>query len=590
MWPDGLRAGWPLITGVRRGQVARWVGDLDRVGECVAGLSAASERDFLAIGERLAELQRRAREITQAAASFVEKALSAEGGGAVEGLHLVLAEAARLRGAVDEDKRFLSDIRRPVEEVARTIHTLESSVGVFDVLAVLVRIESARGQTAEKGFGSVAEEVRSLAADIRRSAGTVTARIREISAMLAQAARHAGALDSRHARELSEVVEQCEHELGRVNAEQEAMTAGSQTIAKRAEAVSNETAGLVTALQYHDITRQQMEHVGEAANELADRLKQNAGRETLAAVAAVSKVQAAQLRQSRGTLRDKLASIEASLTNLGEYVRETARTAAGETADRCTSDESMQRLYQAFLEINTRLSAYRDNHDEAIAAAEATARRIGELVQAIRDIESVGIRMRRVALNAAVKAAHLGDEGAAIGALVVRVGEFTDEAERHTRSVVEKLESLTAIADGSSAGGDAGSDPEDRTDGRLAGLIEILRSAAGASASQLARIREQSSVLSEELESLRSAFAAGHTSVDGLEELITGLESVSAGTGERAGDALANLSAADLTALEQRYTMQAERDVQRVAVQTSGVSVACSNLEGEELGTNVELF
>ena len=582
-------AGWRMLALGGPPEAPAWAGELRGIQERIGVLCAAGEKDFLLVGDRLQELQRRARQTAGLAAALVGEMLGGECERTAGGLGRMLAKSDRLQESARRDKLFLAGIGQRVNEVARALDALGGAAGVFAVLGVLVRIESSRDDETASGFGSVAQEVQSMAADIRGRLETAAGQIREIGTALKEATRRAGALDSHGAGGILEVRRQCEEGLRLLTERRDRIGASSQEIARRAEAASEEIAGLVTALQYQDITRQQMEHVAEAAAEMAVKLGGRLSREALADVAAAGAVQAAQLRQTQRTLGEASGQITAALASLAADIRATARAAAGEGRRSAGADALLRELYTGFKAVQAHLAVCEDNHCEALRAAAITAEKVGGLARAVRDIESVSIRMRRVALNAAVKAAHLGDQGLALGVLVARVQDLTGEAEGHTQEIVRVLGALTEAADAERHSLQAGAGTGAGAEEQLEGMVEALRIAAAAGRSRLEQVQQEASTLADQIDGLRSVFSAG-AAEDSLRRLITDLEAVAGAARRRAGGPAGDLRPAGLDDIERRYTMESEREVQRALTGDAESAVTAGQLEGNELGANVELF
>ena len=582
-------AGWRMLALGGPPEAPAWAGELRGIQERIGVLCAAGEKDFLLVGDRLQELQRRARQTAGLAAALVGEMLGGECERTAGGLGRMLAKSDRLQESARRDKLFLAGIGQRVNEVARALDALGGAAGVFAVLGVLVRIESSRDDETASGFGSVAQEVQSMAADIRGRLETAAGQIREIGTALKEATRRAGALDSHGAGGILEVRRQCEEGLRLLTERRDRIGASSQEIARRAEAASEEIAGLVTALQYQDITRQQMEHVAEAAAEMAVKLGGRLSREALADVAAAGAVQAAQLRQTQRTLGEASGQITAALASLAADIRATARAAAGEGRRSAGADALLRDLYTGVKAVQAHLAVCEDNHCEALRAAAITAEKVGGLARAVRDIESVSIRMRRVALNAAVKAAHLGDQGLALGVLVARVQDLTGEAEGHTQEIVRVLGALTEAADAERHSLQAGAGTGAGAEEQLEGMVEALRIAAAAGRSRLEQVQQEASTLADQIDGLRSVFSAG-AAEDSLRRLITDLEAVAGAARRRAGGPAGDLRPAGLDDIERRYTMESEREVQRALTGDAESAVTAGQLEGNELGANVELF
>jgi methyl-accepting chemotaxis protein len=73
---------------------------------------------------------------------------------------------------------------------------------------------------------------------------------------------------------------------------------------------------------------------------------------------------------------------------------------------------------------------------------------VEELAHYVQEIEDIGDEIEIIALNAIVKAAHVGNEGSALGILAESIQKLSLEAKEQTSSITIKLESVNSIAQG----------------------------------------------------------------------------------------------------------------------------------------------
>ena len=75
------------------------------------------------------------------------------------------------------------------------------------------------------------------------------------------------------------------------------------------------------------------------------------------------------------------------------------------------------------------------------------AQTVGDMASFVGDIEEVGSEIELIALNASIKAAHTGSEGAALGVLAMAIQGLSVEAREMTGRVSDILKAITEVSD-----------------------------------------------------------------------------------------------------------------------------------------------
>jgi methyl-accepting chemotaxis protein len=202
---------------------------------------------------------------------------SSAGGGSGAVTDVILAGVAELGGVVDAFAALGADGRRLVNEAAalvdrvKTIRKLVEEIdfiaGQTNLLAINASIESARAGEHGRGFAIIATEVRKLS---DRSAGTAS----DIAAladpiMEGLQALHDGMSgaterDASHASRAANATSTIRKITGEMATIIESVQASSVQIASGVNKV-------VVALQFQDMTRQEIEHVAEGIQQLLER-------------------------------------------------------------------------------------------------------------------------------------------------------------------------------------------------------------------------------------------------------------------------------------------------------------------------------
>jgi hypothetical protein len=178
---------------------------------------------------------------------------------------------------------------------------------------------------------------------------------------------------------------------------------------------------MILSIQFHDMTRQLVEHVIGALRRVCFAAEEeNAGARRVAGAALA--LQSAQLAAAAGKFAASVASVGQSLEDIarliGEMVAE-SQTLSGAHEGGDTYFLQMEYGCSAIL-VNIRVLA------EADCATRITGGdldgNIGRMRESIREIRAIENQMRHMAFNTMIVATHVGGSGDAINLLALSIG------------------------------------------------------------------------------------------------------------------------------------------------------------------------
>jgi methyl-accepting chemotaxis protein len=514
----------------------------------LGGVSSSTEGLFLLVGERLMDLQVRAREIASQTTAIAEL-LSNDAGS------LVVLDEVLSATCASRDGNGIAAAIEGIQESAKSIHQAIQAIGpvvkTFDVLGVLTRIESAHLEGAGATFVGLADAVVLLSQQVREQIGATAESATVLLETTSQASEELRQVAQKHRETLGPLASQTSLELHKIRDHHNLVSDATKRLAARFDGVSQAVGDVVTALQAHDIVRQQVEHVLEALGRLG-RADSN--------LAETARLQAAQLNNSRitfessvGQIRDALVQIE---RNIGEVVEEAARllglsgSGGGSFLSSVASD---------LAGILTILDSNQVADQRLAEAAVSVRQRIAGISQTIAGVGSIGIQMQRVALNATIQAARLGPEGAAIEIVAQAIQVLARETETASGTLEDRLRTIRdAVA-----------------------ALETSTAARGGSEAQTAHLRRSAEALSSMQDKARGGYARAVDLTAGLkqeiretietfgrqDECLRVLAAATEMLRELSSDApLRDPAGVELTASS--YTMQSERGVHHALYET----------------------
>jgi hypothetical protein len=494
---------------------------------------------------------------------------------------------------------LLGGMRQNAERMKNTLHGFKDTLATFHILGVLTRIETAHLGNSGADFGHLADDVKALADTIQgkiESALETAARlIQPIEAVLHEVSAH---LDG-SARDLPRVLAEVLAELEEFRAVQNRTRQATLRLEARYSAILQAFGDLIVSLQFHDITRQQVEHASDALRRLCPA-SGGGVRRPHGDPAAILELQSMQLADAGEKFAASAASVGGSLDRIAAGVLEMAgesQTLSGLSGD--TKDSFFLEMERKCTAIRTALGGCAATEQTARAASAGLEESIDWMSGSIEEIQAIEIQIERMALNASIRADHIGADGDALGTLAVAMQTLAAQSRERSGSLTEAVNSISEAAQGLSGHlGAAGSAQRGVRLEAIGAVAADLHSAHQRSSAQIAQIAARCDRLREDISDTRNGFSAGAVFAEAIGRARDTLSRIAGGKAAgppRDGAGGGQHSLADLA---RHYTMQAERDVHAEVVGTAAAEPAAVPQEPREspspkaagLGDNVELF
>jgi len=574
-------------------------GSLGRVIVDLQQLNHDTEQDFLQIGGKLTEFM----QAVSAISSDLATLANSEGVEHVsQALTRSLDAAGKMREDLGDGDGDLTDMRKEVDLLKRKLTGFERTVSTFHTLALMTRIETARIGSEGGDFESVADDVSELAGQIHARVGKAMTIADSLIPSIECSTREISALETGQAKDLPDLVSRSLASLAAICEIQDEAQESSARLRTQYGAISNSFNKLIISIQFHDITRQQIEHVIEVLQRLCAAVEGNDGgiSGSPRGISAVLKLQSAQLADAGEKFATSVAAVERSLEEIARHVVEMAREsrALAGIAEGGTGSifSSMDKDFPAIL---TSLDQTANTRSATLVAREGLGQIIGQMHDPIHEIQQIEFEMRRIALNAQISACNLGSAGIALDVLAGSVQQLASECRERSESLSSMSWAVTRERRKRQQGSAGGTRATDGTMTELRLAVEAMHSSSERSVALIQQIVARGDSLAGELAATRDSFSAGSVFAEAIERAQGAIGKI----GDKAESSLqfgdneeSNSMLADLAS---NYTMKAERDVHNALDRTKTDSVqvcappaesAASSEGGDALGENVEFF
>ena len=449
--------------------LSRFLGRIEEIIGDLSGVIGDREQDFLDLGGGLMEFTSSVGQLSEKAARLAEMTAGNEIEAGIAGLNSQLNELSEVC-SLDSTESSLEELR----SIGMVIGDLNGHVASFgrmvkklSMLGISTRIESARLGSRGLGFATLADDVEKLAGKIVSNSEVITSKVGSLSGLIDSATQRTGELVAMQGACSEKIVSDLGHGLDSLKGMTDRSEKAAAGMSSRLAAIHASVSESVASMQFHDIVRQQVEHVEEAFEDVrrmitasdlldapgegemeGDRLlaaESDAGkaRELLGWLQDVGDLQASQLDHAVSRFSEAVQNLIENMKAIGDNVMSIGEEMAGVLTDEREGEPVLERIESSAAEVTASMRAFTVQGEEISGLMAGVAETIGEMAEFVEGIEEVGAEIELISLNASIKAAHTGDEGKALGVLAASIQRLSMDAMDITREVSEELRRIT---------------------------------------------------------------------------------------------------------------------------------------------------
>lgn len=438
------------LTSVMQG----CAGDLPLLLPRLASVIKDREEDFLGLGSTIFGINSQASTFSKTASAMAtsvgEGALQA----AIGELQAQADEARAVFSSVSSARQLegMTEVQGLIRSLVQAIAQFSTLVQTLKVLEITTRIESARLGSAGSGFTTLADDVKALGTTISDH----TEKIREQSTLLMNQVGAASERGKKQDASRKSILEGMFAQLFAGISELESMRAESaglvQDLAQGSRQVTESMGQVIASVQFHDITRQQVEHVEEILHQAAQEIVRGNPDSVDAGLASwvrdVLRLQAPQLRQAQEMFSGAVDELIGNLADIGHGIEvlqgKITAVAYADTRGGTSVLDAIRTQIAAVMNAMRSTSAQISDTSKTMSHMAETISTVSAFV---RGIEDIGAEIELIALNARVKAAHTGDQGRTLGVIAMEIQNLSLSARARTATVAEILNRISAVAD-----------------------------------------------------------------------------------------------------------------------------------------------
>ncbi|WP_306547939.1 hypothetical protein [Desulfobulbus sp.] len=575
-------------------------------------LAGATEHEFLHMGRQMQAVYLQAITLSQTAHQLVATAAGEQIGALMERLRQILLEMQTyLEQAQARNLKNCDEI----SSVGHLLHQAETPIDGFRrmgkqlyIFEVLIKIESTYLGEMEGEFVNLAIDIKKLSQQIKEKTANINNHISLLNVIITNNISIINQeIDGGNAKTRG-VIDETEASLSNLeHANNRFLDVGNQ-ISLIANKNSENISDVVQAMQFHDIFRQQVEHVIESiegldldqpGQESDDALATEArGVAMIVKIGDVCELQQAQLQFASTGLYAAVASIVDNLRSIGAGQKQMAKDIYGQTGGMDSSGASFLGEVAKRMALIAGLLTSCSNTNAVMAdIMQEVVATMNEITGFVADVENIGHEIIQIALNARIKAAGTGPEGAAMSALSEEVGQLSEDAVQRTELITRTMTDIRGVTEVLSTESDSAQttlgDQLSNMQDEVAQILAILESSGAELFSLLQQVHSQVNALTGEIESVTSSIDVHKRTKAMAEKVLANLEKIF--TEARAICPATAAFKEDLRRMAEKYTMESERRIHEDIAKKHGVTFAASSKPAaagaeSEFGDNVDLF
>ncbi|NVN93435.1 MAG: methyl-accepting chemotaxis protein [Desulfuromonadales bacterium] len=576
-------------------------------------MAGATEDEFLQIGSQLQSFYQRSVDITSMAGQLQDIVSGERLQMLIGRLQQMMCDMeqylAGARTRSGESFTTLEKVQGLLEQLTDPLEGFQKMNKTLRMLSISTKIESARLGEMGSGFVNLAMDVEKLSHQVNEKSATILNQRQLLVSTIDSNLKYVHASEKTQDADVQGALARTAASLQELIDVTHRCAGFGAMVSEVSADVSANISEVVCSQQTHDITRQQVEHVFEALEKLSVDLAaaestavgDETGRTLVVEAGDVCELQEAQLRFATTELHTAVCTIVENLRDVASKQAAMAQetlTVAG-VADSGGSS-FVNDLKQGMSSITSVLVSCAQSDRNISDTMQSVAATIQQITGFVEDIEHIGSEIDLIALNSQIKAAHTGQEGAALGVLAEAIKRLSDEAVRQTEAVTSTLTVIHTTTKHLSTE----NEQEETESGGLIASMEtelsgIIRTLGGMNDDLfhlLAGLGENVHSLTADVEQATAGIDV-HDRIKSMADEVLG-DLVRIVDQARQIEPASSQFKQNLQHMEERYTMESERHIhEAIARKRAGHHAVSTHVEKQatvesdsEFGDNIDLF
>ena len=435
---------------------------VDIIGQ-LKQLSSESESKFLLVGNNLKRLVSLANRITEISNATTISLSGSSITSSIDKLQATLDKIIDYTFLSETEtgtaKTKLNNILTKISEVDRSISSLTSELKALKMLGMSARIESSFISGSHADFNTIADQVDELSHLIKEKSTNILGKGRALTLSIRQALKKVSVFETERSSHAQDMLGETRSRLASLSSTHDNCSTTTTFISEASQEVSRDIEEIVQSVQFHDIARQQIEHVSHALNNLSEALAFEEVNENLTEIAGTNRTklvtevrdvcisQAQELLEAERKLNQASMYISGSLQDICVNVNDILLKTKGLAGAADVAGKTFFAKFELGLGVvKESLSMTDRSKQDLFSVMRFLLGAVEKMSVFAYDIEDIVSEVELIAVNAQIKAAGIGIRGATLGVVAKSIKEMSIAVSAEITTVPSALEKIGTAA------------------------------------------------------------------------------------------------------------------------------------------------
>lgn len=345
-------------------------------------------------------------------------------------------------GSSQKENNLLG-IHMSLLSIISTIENYTKIVKHLRVLGISTKIENARLGVEGAGFSTIAGDVERLSEVINEKALQINHRSRILVTDVKEIIKRIRSLGQEQKRESELIIEEAKLSLSSYQLSYNSSFESAGLIRDLSSKISSDINSLIALIQIQDIIRQQLEHINENLESFSGssskvKLTLSDDMTQIKQLLTVCQLELAQVLHTKSEIAETASAIDKYNQNISLNANKILEH-SGTFLSSSETSSGIRAIEENLSAVSASLEKGHHTNESLASAINSLAGTIADSKRFVFEIEEIGAEIELIALNARIKAAHLGDEGAALGVLSEEIQNLSMEAKELSVQISDGL-------------------------------------------------------------------------------------------------------------------------------------------------------
>jgi methyl-accepting chemotaxis protein len=423
--------------------------ELDEVVKQIKYLNEISENQFIMLGELL---QQTSSNINNLIIDLEELKNNYENHNYPELLNKlnnsfneIIDFFTNLNNSSDEDLNNITFITQEVKKSSELLTKFKAIVKSLKMLGIATRIESSRLTDESGGFNALADNVESLSSYIEQKSINIVEKTKDIVIILATSYDIIDKVVKNNLLFINDIIDKQEFSNDEINNKITSDEETYNSIFQKFDELKKNAHNIVVGIQFQDITKQRLDHILQAIYDINHQIDNN--KIDYNNLYHILELQNHHLNDINKTLQEAVNNIFNSVNSIFDIFTDFQDLLNSLLIDKDTKEDYVLKIENIITLAKDSLNKELNEETELTSVIENVISNINELTKFIKQIEDTGEEIELIALNARVKAARVGSNGAALGVIAEEVQNLSVDARNQIKIISEILLKVNQTTD-----------------------------------------------------------------------------------------------------------------------------------------------